>query len=216
MTSGPSTLFSRLHALLWRGVMSRVQTDRLLGYLTFDDGPSCGLPEVLDLLDRTGSKATFFFRADRVEQRVELALSVLASGHTVGCHGYAHLSAWRKRGKHLEADLQQSLDVFMSRLGTRPSLVRPPYGRLRPTLLRSYRDAGVRPVLWDVDPVDYQPSRDCTEVCRAMGKWIRPGSVILLHDGARAWESGFAELEDWIRSRKDDGWMFESLTPEIG
>jgi len=215
MISGSSTLFSRLHALLWSGVVSRVATGRRVAYLTFDDGPSGGLPDLLDLLDRTSSKATFFFRGDRLEHRVDFARATLDAGHTVGCHGYAHLSAWHNGQQKLEADLMHSLRVFTDHLGIHPVMVRPPYGRLRPSNLRSYRAAGLRPVLWDVDPVDYREPRNPLTICRAMEKRIRPGSIVLLHDGAGAWEDGWTELEHWIRSRQYAGWMFESLTTEV-
>ncbi len=59
-------------------------------YLTFDDGPSKRTPEVLDILDRYGIKATFFVLGKNVANYPEITKRAYDSGHFIASHGYTH------------------------------------------------------------------------------------------------------------------------------
>ena len=64
--------------------------------LTFDDGPDKDLtPQVLDLLDELGVKATFFMIGTMARENEELARHVASRGHLVAGHTEEHLDAWR-------------------------------------------------------------------------------------------------------------------------
>jgi peptidoglycan/xylan/chitin deacetylase (PgdA/CDA1 family) len=59
--------------------------------LTFDDGPWPGTtPKVLDALKHECVRATFFMLGKNAEASATLARRVLAEGHTIGHHTYAH------------------------------------------------------------------------------------------------------------------------------
>jgi peptidoglycan/xylan/chitin deacetylase (PgdA/CDA1 family) len=59
--------------------------------LTFDDGPWHGTtPKVLDALKHECVRATFFLLGKNAEAAPALARRILAEGHTVGHHTYAH------------------------------------------------------------------------------------------------------------------------------
>src|SRR4051812_3475218 len=65
---------------------------RIVLALTFDDGPDPrGTPAVLAALAEAAATATFFVLGERVERRPEMVEAVLAAGHEVEVHGYAHL-----------------------------------------------------------------------------------------------------------------------------
>lgn len=51
---------------------------------------SVGLRRILDLLERTGVKATFFVTGNFASLSPELTREILARGHEVGCHGVDH------------------------------------------------------------------------------------------------------------------------------
>lgn len=59
-------------------------------YLTFDDGPCKNTPQVLDLLDSYGAKATFFTVGAYVDRYPEYAADIVARGNLIACHSYTH------------------------------------------------------------------------------------------------------------------------------
>lgn len=59
-------------------------------YLTFDDGPSSSTPEILDILQEYGVKATFFVVGQEDEESKELYRRIVEEGHTLAMHTYSH------------------------------------------------------------------------------------------------------------------------------
>ena len=57
-------------------------------YLTFDDGPSAGTEEILDILKKYDVKATFFVNGH--EGYEEELKRMAREGHTIGMHSYSH------------------------------------------------------------------------------------------------------------------------------
>ena len=76
--------FPRFLRPLFGKLTWRVKTDSKLIYLTFDDGPVPEVtPQVLDILDEYGWKATFFCVGDNVRKYPEVYQEVLRRGHRV-------------------------------------------------------------------------------------------------------------------------------------
>lgn len=59
-------------------------------YLTFDDGPCENTPQVLDILDYFGIRATFFTVGFYVNEYPEYAAETMRRGHLIACHSYTH------------------------------------------------------------------------------------------------------------------------------
>ena len=88
-------------------------------------GPRVGLPRILALLAEYGLPATFFvpgLTADRHPQAVE---AILAAGHEVGHHSYAHLSPVAQSEEEERADFERAL-ATLRRLGAEPEGFRCP------------------------------------------------------------------------------------------
>jgi peptidoglycan/xylan/chitin deacetylase (PgdA/CDA1 family) len=65
--------------------------------------------------------------------------------------------------------------------GARPRIFRPPFGRTTLRLQAAVTLRGLRTVLWDVDPRDYEePGAQSIRQSTLAG--VRPGSIVLLHD----------------------------------
>jgi peptidoglycan-N-acetylglucosamine deacetylase len=72
-------------------------------------GPHVGMPRILDLLREYSLPATFFvpgLTADRYPQSVE---TILAAGHEVGHHSYAHFSPVHQTDAEEHADFERAL-----------------------------------------------------------------------------------------------------------
>ena len=53
-------------------------------------GPRVGVPRILALLERNGIAATFFVPGHTLATFPESVAAIVAAGHELGCHGWAH------------------------------------------------------------------------------------------------------------------------------
>jgi peptidoglycan/xylan/chitin deacetylase (PgdA/CDA1 family) len=75
-------------------------------------GPDVGVPRILDWLDRVEVPATFFVPGWVAERRPALASSIVARGHEVAHHSYAHRSAITMSERDQRRDFERALEVF--------------------------------------------------------------------------------------------------------
>ena len=88
-------------------------------------GPLVGVPRILELLRDYSLPATFFvpgWTADRYPRTVE---AILAAGHEVGHHSYAHFSPFAQTEEEERADFERAL-ASLERLGVVPEGFRCP------------------------------------------------------------------------------------------
>ncbi len=75
-------------------------------------GPRVGIPRILDLLREYALPATFFvpgWTADRHPHSVE---AILAAGHEIGHHSYAHFSPFAQTEDEERADFERALETL--------------------------------------------------------------------------------------------------------
>ena len=66
-------------------------SDTKRAFLTFDDGPSSNTPQILDILNEKGIKATFFVLGSNVEKNPDMVKRMYDEGHFIANHGYSHV-----------------------------------------------------------------------------------------------------------------------------
>ncbi|MEO3807435.1 bifunctional polysaccharide deacetylase/glycosyltransferase family 2 protein [Sphaerisporangium sp. B11E5] len=191
--------------------------------LTFDDGPDPRwTPLLLDVLKRHGAKATFFAVGARIAENPELTRRIVAEGHEIGNHTYAHadLSAvplWRLR---LEASLTQKVLAGATGLHTR--LIRPPYSSTPDSVtapqlaaLRALGGEGYLVVLTDADTKDW--SRPGTErILQAALPRRGRGSVIMMHDSGGDRVQTVAAVDRLLTSLSERKYRVTTLTSALG
>lgn len=157
--------------------------------ITFDDGPDPAVtPRLLDLLAELEVPALFFCTGERVEQSPELARRIIAEGHLIGNHSYHH--GWwtnflMRRG--MVAEIARAQAAIGTATGSRPVFYRPPVGLTNPHLHQALRELDLVLIGWDVRPFDRNAGDPRKVVVRVM-RGVRPGSIVLLHDGGVAAE----------------------------
>jgi peptidoglycan/xylan/chitin deacetylase (PgdA/CDA1 family) len=154
--------------------------------LTFDDGPHReSTSAILQLLEEARAKATFFMLGKNIEKYPEIAATIVELGHEVGEHSYEHTHPWTSGPIRSLKDLVRGGRIVARyRCSDRPTLFRPPYGKLNFVTLLYTLVRRRRLVFWNVNPRDYE--QDSPEmVVRHVKERIAPGTVILLHDGRR-------------------------------
>ena len=157
--------------------------------LTFDDGPNpAWTPQLLDLLDRRGVKATFFLLGTFAEQQRALTGSIADAGHLVGNHSWSHADLSLTATHRVREELIRTKNSLEQITGKPVRYFRPPFGARRPYVLRAARSLGMTPVMWNAMTSDWEERSADNIAQRLMQKIVanqRRGlaSNIVLHDG---------------------------------
>jgi peptidoglycan/xylan/chitin deacetylase (PgdA/CDA1 family) len=154
--------------------------------LTFDDGPSPEhTPRVLDLLEKAGVKATFFVIGAKAEKWPNLIRTIVARGHAVGIHSYAHDRLLALRAPAMvAADLTRAVNVLHDLVGTRPTLFRPPVGISSPRIARALARLDLTVIGWSARGLDGRKEASPSKVAARVVRHLRDGAIVLLHDSA--------------------------------
>jgi peptidoglycan/xylan/chitin deacetylase (PgdA/CDA1 family) len=151
--------------------------------LTFDDGPNEPYTsQIADYLDHHGICATFFQVGQAVRRHPEVTTRLAAAGHVIGHHGHDHDFTRYLRRRTLAEDMELGLAVF-AQLGIRPALYRPPWLLRIPALRPLLHRHGLQVVSGEFcHPLEVaQPSPE--RIARRTLATVRPGSIIIFHDG---------------------------------
>jgi peptidoglycan/xylan/chitin deacetylase (PgdA/CDA1 family) len=150
--------------------------------LTFDDGPhEASTEKILDILRDKQVPATFFVCGKNAERLPNTVRRALAQGHTIGNHTYSHIFLYFRRRSTIAAEIDRTQDVLERLTGQRPKIFRPPYGGRWFGLFPVLAERGMRMVMWSDAGYDWK--NDADGIVRDTLKALRPGSIILLHDG---------------------------------
>ncbi|MFF0416447.1 polysaccharide deacetylase family protein [Kitasatospora sp. NPDC004745] len=180
-------------------------------YLTFDDGPSPAYtPRILGILSRYGVRATFFEIGQNVAANPGLTRQVARQGHSVQNHSWSHPDLRRLSGAAVSAQVADTDKAIRAQTGRTPSCLRPPYGAVNGTVRSRAAALGKQVVLWSVDPADWSRPGAAAIRSRVLGT-VRPGSVILLHDGGGDRSQTAAALPDILSTLKARGYGFATL-----
>ena len=198
MLGAASTLTLGAGAYVWAG---RWPTSQLFGptllggadgselALTFDDGPNERYTqEILEYLANYRVRATFFMIGDYVRQLPGLARQVLAAGHVVGNHTMRHPNLMYQSPARVRAELLDCTRMLEDTVGAPVKYFRPPFGGRRPDVLRTAREMGLVPVLWNATGYDWR-RRDPEQIYSSLRRSVLRnrrggrGSTLLLHDG---------------------------------
>jgi peptidoglycan-N-acetylglucosamine deacetylase len=151
--------------------------------LTFDDGPNpAHTPELLDVLAAQGVAATFFLVGRNALRYPELARRIVAEGHAVGSHSMSHPDPWELSATELWDEYRGGHQAVADTIGQDVRLFRPPKGHVSRRDALLLRAARLQPVLWTVDPSDWEAGLSAEDVLERMGE-PAIGDVVLLHDG---------------------------------
>ncbi len=149
--------------------------------LTFDDGLNgATTDEIARVLEEHGAHGTFFVVGQTLEPQADLARSLVGRGHLLANHSFTHRRASPTDLSYDEASRAQV--AFEQTIGRCPRFFRPPWGVQTPFVNAAVRRSGMRTVMWDVEEADWYASDPARLAERVLAD-VRPGSIILLHDG---------------------------------
>jgi len=167
-------------------VLTRLPTHEAKVWLTIDDGPGDDTLAMLELLDAHGAKATFFVVGARAAARPELLHEIARRGHGIGNHSYHHPSAWfwALPPARMRREVTRTQAVLEEISGVAPRWFRAVVGMANPFVAAELKRHGLARVAWGARGYDAVAAEPAGVVAR-IERGLRPGAIVLLHEGAR-------------------------------
>lgn len=155
--------------------------------LTIDDGPDpLVTPQVLDFLDDCAAKATFFCIGEEAARHPDLCREIVLRGHAVENHSQRHRHHFSLKGpRGLMHELQTAQATLTRISGQRPVFFRAPAGLRNPFLDPVLARLGLTLATWSARGFDTRVG-DAQRVKNSLLHDLRPGAILLLHDGHAA------------------------------
>jgi peptidoglycan/xylan/chitin deacetylase (PgdA/CDA1 family) len=172
----------------WFGpVLRSFETSETEIWLTIDDGPSpAHTIALLELLDRFQARATFFLIGQNAEQYPHLVTEILARGHAIANHTYTHPSGsfWIAGPKRIAAEIDRCAELLRTAPDRPARFFRAPAGLKNLFVHPELDRRGLALVGWTVRGLD-TVRRDPGKVADRILRSLRPGAIVLLHEGQR-------------------------------
>lgn len=183
----------------------KIKTTEKKVFLTFDDGPSPELTEIiLDFLNQFNAKATFFCTGKKAMENPDLIDKILKNNHALGNHTFSHLDGWRCSADKYVKDVMQCDELFNS------SLFRPPYGRITPDQIKQLKKK-FNIIMWSVMSYDYHPRISHVRSLKNLKENTDRGTIILMHDSLSAKKNMKYILPVILEHFTKKGYDFERL-----
>jgi peptidoglycan-N-acetylglucosamine deacetylase len=199
---------SRTHQL-FGGLTQRVETNQKMIALTFDDGPTENVNQILPLLDKYKAKATFFLIGNEIEKSPLEAKKIAEAGHQIGNHTYSHNRMIFKSPSFYKEEIEKT-DQFIQNAGFRGEIdFRPPNGKkligLPYYLNKHDRDT----ITWNIEPDSFYTN--ASDKVNYVKDTIKPGSIILLHPMYDETGKELQAIEGILQALSSEGYRFVTV-----
>ncbi|QNP78996.1 polysaccharide deacetylase family protein [Agrobacterium tumefaciens] len=198
---------------LFGGIIARVETERPVVALTFDDGPSVRFtPDVLTILRERGVKATFFLTGKETEENLPQARMIVSEGHQLGNHSYTHSNMMFMGPARIREEIERT-DAAIRAAGYEGEIMfRPPYGKKLLTLPWYLSRHDRKTIMWDVEPESFPDvAEDASALASHVIKQTRNGSIIIMHVMYRSREISRQALPLIIDGLRQRGFEFVTV-----
>lgn len=182
--------------------------------LTFDDGPHpTYTPQVLRILRDHDVQAVFCVVGEAVRENPELVRDIVEAGHQLCNHTFDHDNHLADRtDQQIRAQLTRTADAIEAAdADADVPFFRQPATYVTDNVAAVARDEGYTPLDWTVDPRDWSTPGADAVLTRVLDR-IRPGSVVLLHDGGGDRSGTVAALDQILTALDTAG--YDVVLPE--
>ena len=195
-------------------VLWSVRSSTRVVALTLDDGPHpATTPGLVDLLSRYGARATFFLIGVPASRHEDLVRQIVDGGHELGNHLLSNYPSILLSTTEFQSQLVQ-VDATLRRFG-RVRYFRPGSGFFTPRMLQIAAENNYRCALGTISTLDTD-SRNPHSVARRIAGKVRPGDVIVLHEGSPDRTRIVTVVESLLADLTARGYRFVTLTELAG
>ncbi len=155
--------------------------------MTFDDGPGPYTDKLVNQLTTYNSRATFFILGYNLENYKEQLKHAYESHMQIGNHTYHHKNLKDAKSKYIRSEINSNRKLIYETIGAYPTLLRPPYGVIKKSLLEQ---SDVPIALWSVDTEDWE-HQNVNYLYKYIMNHAGDGEIILMHDIHKKSVEGF-------------------------
>lgn len=178
--------------------------------LTFDDGPNgATTPQILNTLEKEHVTASFFVIGSRVVGNGALLQRMYADGDEIGNHSWTHPDFTTLKPDQVRQQVMLTQGIIESTGVPAPTLFRPPYGAVNPTVLHN---VPLTVMFWNEDPKDWSQT-DPQQIQQTILNAAKPGGVVDLHD---IYQSTADALDPTIQKLKSEHYQFVTVSQLLG
>ncbi|HIW20888.1 MAG TPA: polysaccharide deacetylase family protein [Candidatus Dorea intestinavium] len=184
MTTGELRLGALLYKFDKNGKMvsSKVEgidPEKPMIAITFDDGPGPRTGEILDVLEKYGSRATFFMLGQKVSGNEAVVKRMKELGNELGNHSFDHPQLTKLSVPEIQAQINNTNQLIANASGgSGATVVRPPYGAVNDTVKATIP---YPLIMWNVDTLDWK-TRNVQATIDSVMSTAADGNIVLLHD----------------------------------
>jgi peptidoglycan-N-acetylglucosamine deacetylase len=175
----------------------------------FDDGPSDYTQQVLRVLRRFDSHATFFEIGQETSGRATVMNKILGQGNEIGNHSLHH------ELNPSSASLHETNRLIRRATGFRPCDFRPPDGAVNGGLVARAHAEHMVTVNWNVDPRDWA-TPGVGAISTNVIQHARNGSIVVMHDGGGNRSETVAALPSILSHFRHRGYTFVTVAELLG
>ena len=157
---------------------NRINPNRPMLALTFDDGPNVHTMRLLEALEQYDSRATFFMVGSNVPYFKEEIRKMAQIECELGNHTANHVRLSQMTAAEIREEIEKTNFRVYDIIGQMPTLVRPPYGQVNELVQET---VNVPLVFWSVDTLDWE-LKDKDKVRDYVMQTVQDGDIVLFHD----------------------------------
>lgn len=180
------------------------RTEKIVA-LTFDDGPNPPYTtRILRVLRQEHVHATFFVVGRAVRAYPSVVRQEVQDGNAVGNHTWDHRHLIVMTPSAIARSLRRTDAAIYAAAGVHTDLMRPPFGARDWIVMHTVRRLGYRVVMWSVPLARDWRYPSPRVIARRILRYVRDGSIIVLHDGNRGLLCARDHLNPHICDRTND------------
>ena len=176
--------------------------------LTFDDGPAETTIAIIRALQRNEASATFFVNGCCLKKYPEITKMAAGNGCEIANHTTNHLHLPELTYEEVVKEIETTNDLIEEITGSKPSIMRPPFGEYDGMVRQAAKDCNLALVNWSIDPYDWE-SDEATTTRQRILEELKENSVILCHDRM---VSTSELMITFIAELYDKGYMLVTVT----
>lgn len=187
-------------------LVARVDTERAVVALTFDDGPTTDYTQpVLEILKAHDVRATFFLTGRETAENPQGAKAIADAGHEIGNHSWSHNRMILVSPSTVREEIESTDAVIRDAGYTGELHFRPPYGKKLVSLPWYLAQNDRTTIMWDVEPeADPVTAADPQAMADYVIANATNGSIIIMHvmyESRRASRQALPALIDGLKAR---------------
>jgi len=164
--------------------------------------------KIVDILKEKGAKATFFLVGFWVDAYKEEVVYLADNGIEIGNHSKTHLHMTTLGAGKVKSEVEYVNVAVRNLTGITPRVFRAPFGEYNDTLLECVESAGMIPIQWDVDSLDWKGISG-EEISKRVLDRVKNGSIILCHNNSDHILDALPTILDELTSR---GYRFVTMS----